>query len=485
MSKNGVINGVSKYFLMQLLILIICILFINIRGVPQDGDSYLDAIKKIGWISNTVFVLDMLVMHKLKKNILDLTIVFSFFFFLFCNGQIMLYSLGIDPFQMLIFKTSSYKEIYEAAVYFLFSMIVYFMGAIIPLGQKKDINEIQPIKDPRLIAAIRDTSVILIVLSIVPFLYIFLTKIETSLVYGYSALYKETTQVSGIVGYTAKLFIPAMFMLLYVNYNQTYNKRIIHSILLIISVLSLLSGNRGDGLSIIVTLLIIKQLYGEQFTGKKIIKLLLIAVLIIMIIPVLALFRGMENRSISDFGDIFLDSITNSDNNLIISSISELGGTMNAFILTKRAVPTMEGFHYGISYLASIAMIIPSQLMGGFSFAQYAALDIWLQDIHKMSYGPGFSITAETYYNFGWIGGIAFTFLIGLFFSKILNLKSNDNDKNEVLRLLSVIFLYNSIIVARFPFHNTVRNIVYLFIIPYLIIMTIYSRKCRNQFHKN
>ncbi|HHY99522.1 MAG TPA: O-antigen polysaccharide polymerase Wzy, partial [Tissierellia bacterium] len=194
---------------------------------------------------------------------------------------------------------------------------------------------------------------------------------------------------------------------------------------------------------------------------------------------------GMTNRGAADFGKLFIESLTNNENNLVISSLLELGGTVYAFILTRRAVPSMEGFHYGLSYLASILMVIPSQLMGGFSFAKYAALDIWLQNIHHMGYGPGFSLTAETYYNFGWVGGILFSFVIGYFFTKMFNLRSKNKNKNEVLRLLSLIFLYNSIIVARFPFHNTVRNILYIYLIPYFLIMLLYNRKQKDRIKTN
>lgn len=467
---------VNLYAFIQLLILGACI-FVEVLLVHDNSSLIIDKkLMIVAWMSNIVFIWDLYVFYKAKRNILDFSLIFFVFFFLFCNGQVMLYSLGYEPSRMLIFKVSSLEEIYEASVYFLFSMILFCLGAIAPMYRHRELNKVKKIDNQGLVGSIYSAGILLLIISIVPYLYIFLTKSITSIIYGYSALYRNAIQVSGVIGYISKLFIPSLFMIMYAKYDNKTLRRFVYVILLIIAGICLLSGNRGDGLSIIITLVVFRQLYGNEFKGKNIIRLVIIALAVLIITPLIASFRSMQGRGIADLGQLFLESVRDEDKNLIISAISELGGTTYAFILTKRAIPALTGFKLGQSYIASFFMIIPSQLLGGFSFAKYAALDIWLQNIHKMTYGPGFSITAETYYNFGWMGGIVFSYFLGLFFTKMFNMKSVNQNKNEVLRLLSLIFLYNSIIVARFPFHNTIRNIVYIYIIPYLLIMFFYRR---------
>lgn len=475
MNRNKKIPSISVYTFIQFIVFIISVLLIAI--IIENNDIYTTDkyIKIVGWFSNVIFLWDIFAMYRIKHNILDFSIVFFLFFFLFCNGQIMLYTFGMEPAKMLLFQTATKLEILDAAIYFLLSMVLFCMGAMVPIIRNKEMSIVNEIDQPELISAIRDIGLLLFVVSVIPYFYIFFGKSFLSLVYGYSALYTNSMQISGVVGYLSKLFIPSILMLLYVNYHKKSINWLIHIFLFGIAFVGLLSGNRGDGFSIIITLLVFKQLYGKEFSGRKIIKLLIIAIIIMSVIPVFASYRRMENRKLFEFFSLYIDSLKNGENNLIVSSISELGGTGYAYILTRRAIPSMENFHYGLSYMASVLMIIPSQILGGFSFARYAALDIWLQNIHRMNYGPGFSITAETYYNFGWVGGIAFTFVIGYFFSSFFNLRSKDKNKNELLRLLSLVFLYNSIIVARFPFHNTVRNIVYIYLIPYSLIWNLYN----------
>ncbi len=180
------------------------------------------------------------------------------------------------------------------------------------------------------------------------------------------------------------------------------------------------------------------------------------------------------------FGEA-INIIFEKNNNPIIETISELGGSMNAWCLTYKVVPQMQDFKHGESYLASIMMILPDVIYGENSFTEKASLDTWLQNILNMSYGPGFNIFAETYYNFGWYGGVAFSIILGLFFGKIFNLQNKDIQKNELLKLLSLIFLFNSLEIARYPFHSTIRNIVYIYIFPYILINILYKKRINNK----
>ena len=198
-----------------------------------------------------------------------------------------------------------------------------------------------------------------------------------------------------------------------------------------------------------------------------------IFIFISILIPFIANYRS--NRDEGALSS--LNKVLNNDDNPIIQTINELGGTMNAWCLTDKAIPSLQNYGYGSSYISSVGMLIPSFMLGGLSFANYAALDIWLQNIWNMSYGPGFNIFAETYYNFGWYIGILFSFILGYVFGKIFNIKSKNKEKNGLLSILSVIFLYNVLLIPRLPFHNTLRNFIYMYVLIFIVINFIYQKE--------
>ena len=165
----------------------------------------------------------------------------------------------------------------------------------------------------------------------------------------------------------------------------------------------------------------------EDLNKKDILKVGIILATVLMVIPIFKNFRLISNKSITSLMQTIKQS---QEDNFIIETIEELGSTMYPYILTERAVPFKQDFKYGESYIASVLMLIPSQLLGGESFATKAALDTWLQDISSLSYGPGFSILAELYYNFGKIGPVM-GFFIGAFYSIIFNIKLKNEENAD------------------------------------------------------
>lgn len=464
---------VNKFLLLNIIITIISLIFLNFTTIEELALNFDKNLFIIGWLINIYFVWSIYSIYKMKKHILDFSIVFLLFIFLFCNGQVFLYTLGVDIKQLSVLKISTEYEIIKATIYFYLSLIFYQNGALVCIKKSKN-SEIKEV-DYLYKKAIKICAVMLIIASIFTYFSILIPRIKSSILYGYNYLYTNSTQYSGIYGYLSKMFIPSLLLLLYTFKDKKICFNSIIIVLLMLIICNLIIGTRGDALSILVILIIFYDSYKKKFEGKKIIKLGLIVLLIMLIIPVIASFRRSENKTSEGLIQNIKENITDSENNFLIKTISELGYTMHSFILTDQVVPEIIDYKHGESYIASILMLIPSQLLGGYSFAEKAALDTWLQNIHQMSYGPGYSIIAETYYNFGFYGGMCFTSILGYFFTKMFNLTSQNNNKKELLKILSLIFLYNSLIVVRFPFHSTPRNIFYMYIIPYFLINSIYT----------
>lgn len=422
------------------------------------------------WIANISYVVLCICLYILNKNILNPSIIFMTFIFIFCNGQIFLYSLGLDTTNFFVFNSNTEDEILKALTYFIFSFLIMGEGLIIVSKQESEKYNVS--KEFNL--SIRYIGYLLCILSVLPYSYNMIKMIITTITSGYMANYTGNSQGAGW-GYIMEFFIPSLLLILYSYKNEKVKRNVFFIIIAIICILNLFTGSRAESMSIMVILLVFYNQYIKKFNKKNFIILLIIAFIAMTLISIIAKIRSKINTMEQAISMIFINS------NPVVETIEELGGTMNAWCLTDSVVPERQDFKYGESYVASFLMVIPSTFLGGYSFAPKAALDIWLQDILDMSYGPGFNIFAETYYNFGWYGGIAFAFILGIFFGKMFNIKSKDKEKNEIFKLLSLIFLFNSLLIPRLPFHSTIRNIFYMYILVYIMIILRYNHNIKRR----
>ena len=424
-----------------------------------------------------VFLMCIIFIYKKTDNIFDNSIIFLIFLFLFCYGQVFLFGLGVNKEKLFIFSKYNMEMIIRATRYFYFSILFYMIGFILAyngpnLEKEEEHQYLYELKN-----SMKEFSTVLIVISIIPFFYILIITMYKSIMYGYIYNFDNPTEVNGIIGYISKFFIPALFLFLYTTKENKKIVKIITGLFIVICAMYLIRGSKGSGLTIIVGIVVFYNNFIKKFNSFEIIKVIPVIIIIVFIIPLISNFRLQADKNISGFYNSVEQVIQDPEENFIVKTISEMGGSMQAFILTNNAIPKLDNYKYGISYVYSILMIIPSIFLGGESFAEKAALDIWLMNIYKMSYGPGFSILAETYYNFGWYGGIVFTIFLGIFFTKIFNVNSENTIKNEIFKVLSFIFLYNSMLTARNPFHGIIRNLVYMYIAFYIVIYFLYNQK--------
>ena len=131
-----------------------------------------------------------------------------------------------------------------------------------------------------------------------------------------------------------------------------------------------------------------------------------------------------------------------------------------------------SAFRYGLTYLVSVLAPIPN--IGFWAVhptRQFADLAHWLQDAMHMRYGPGYTIVAESYINFGWFG-IAAMVVIGVIMARSIARISNKNAENNVLGMTFQIMIIMTIMksLVRSSFSAAVRDIAYVLIPLYLLI---------------
>lgn len=142
--------------------------------------------------------------------------------------------------------------------------------------------------------------------------------------------------------------------------------------------------------------------------------------------------------------------------------------------MVNRLVPQSINLKLGQSYIASFLARVPSVLLGGYSLTKYANLSQWLMETLNMSYGPGFSMHAEAYYNFGLLG-IPFMFFIGWFYSKLISNNFIKGPMKKYKNVLSTIAFYLFAMNIRDSMYLTIRNEVFIVLLPILIIYLVYN----------
>ena len=476
MIKKKSIKKTQKKTLYIITDIIIALLLIILKITALSGIEVSIAIRIIGLMSVIILLLFIKQNKNLSGKILNLCTVFLIFLYIFSFGQILLFSIGIDKSYLFVFKVSNYNDIYWAEYYSILSLILFHIGQMVFISAPfKNLT-----KDKDETNSLRFIAILGLILSVAPFIYNLLSKFIVSMTSGYSALYTQGYAQNSIIYYLSNFFIPSIFIVYYYN-DKKIIQNAISIILLLIIIMDLLIGARGDAFTILTAFLLLKYTSGEAIGKKQLFKIIIATILVITIIPIIANYRSAEDKSIKSLATISSETLFNQNKSPIVSTIAELGGSIHPLILTKKIIPQREPYKYGESYAASIAMIIPSKLLGGYSMADKAALDIWLQDKLKMTYGPGYSLFAETYYNFGYYGGIVFSFALGLFFSFFLN---NMNNKSWYVKIFAIIFAYTSLMTARSPFHSTIRNAVYMYIVPVIIADYRIQRGKKNEKHR-
>ena len=96
----------------------------------------------------------------------------------------------------------------------------------------------------------------------------------------------------------------------------------------------------------------------------------------------------------------------------------ELGGSVFPLFVMMNIVPSIEPFQYGKQYLLSFfAAIIPSAVdFTGIATKltqDWSIFEEWIKRYYgQYKFGLGFSLNAEAYINFGWLGIIAIFLLM-------------------------------------------------------------------------
>lgn len=428
-------------------------------------------IKSWGWLSIFLLLLSTFIFIKRTNSVFNAYIIYVLVAYFYWLGLLFLNALNINI-DGTVLSWFNYKTLIGPIVYSVLGFGLFQLAALL-YTQKNffitNFSQSEIFTSRRNRNAVLFTSVILLFVSAPIYYSNLINNVTVSVTSGYGALYNnpnDSSSVNNIISSLEIFFIPGLYLFFSVNRKSKIARYFVISLVVVNILLSFLTGVRSSALILLISFLWLYHVQVSPLKGKKNILLIILGIFVMALSVSIIQYRGTSDKTLTEFLNIFSKNI--GEENFVIKFISELGYSIYPLIETMRLIPENMDFAYGFSYLSSFLAIIPSLFLGGFSFTKYAALDVWLMNKLNINYGPGYSLIAETYYNFGWFGLFLMLILGGIIVRIFNNMVVNDG--KVVRNAYIAILIYYLLMTTRSPLLLSVRNIFYGIIIPMVLI---------------
>lgn len=278
-------------------------------------------------------------------------------------------------------------------------------------------------------------------------------------------------QNSALVNLSRGMFVPAGFMSLVYSEHRS-RKRFVLSVLFLYAALTSLSGDRTEGLTLLVAVFVFWYQHMGRLGSANLLKkvvAILSCIAIVLLIPAIASFR---------VGGVFeLNGILNA----VEDVFSELG--FNFYTVCFQSSLNLPTYH-GLTYLASLTSLLPSSFdflnLGEIAHGYYGEMlynQAMVVHYPWASFGLGYSLVAESFLNFGVYG-----FITIVLFGYIVGKLCGQDMEGSFNCYLSFSFLWAFLTVARRGFEFPVNSIEYILVfLPVLIFIFV---KVREHFTK-
>ena len=284
-----------------------------------------------------------------------------------------------------------------------------------------------------------------------------------SLKYGYMSLYSydgEGYSQSAVMPYLRNFFV--IIGILNITSASYHKKKAMIPMFLLFtySFMMFVTGFRSGLLSVLLPLVFI---YVNNIRNNQKGDIIKIGAIVVGLM-VASVFMSYYRLQGSETGG-FAEALTYiRENNPITQTFIEMGNSLKPMMYCVEIFNTGEQFKLGQSYLSSVFLLIPNvfNILGDVHPAsQGASLAQWLMEAKNLNHGPGFSIIAESYYNFGKYGCLIFV-IWGMFVSIIFG---NSKQQNEERTFISYATLTLLISLIRGTTADFMRSFVYEVII--------------------
>lgn len=439
-----------------------------------------------GWLGWIILSWALYSWYRLQGSLSNLYVAFYLIGFVFMYGQSLLFALGVEHEASFLGHVVSFNSILHAQVFTCISMLLMHIGGLVgtrPINRERVTSE--KVLLPNKYRAVRVVGWLLFFVSVFPFIYELIVNTSIVARYGYGALYGYDGSITsplltmGRVGIIlirfGQYFLPAIICL-FIGYR---NNTLMHNAIMVLSLFIILYylyiGSRSPAVVFAICIVFLFDVLIRPFKGFRVVLSTVAIYFGVSVLAIIADLRGAAGRTFASMFDAIVASI--GSENYVVAFISEIGYSMFPLVKIMQIVPSYFPFRYGSSYLYAFTSIVPN--LGFWEVhpaGQHAQLGDWLMDILHMSSGPGFSATAESFANFGWLG--IFVFLVyGFAYARVLGKVGRKNAAFEPELLAAIVILFfKTAMTNRNAFITTVRAVFYFALPLYLLMRYIASQ---------
>lgn len=417
--------------------------------------------------------------YKLTGNYLDAYIIFILACYAFNLGQpILEFFDAVSPARSIITHYKVSLNVYGTATfissYFLFA---FHVGAIFAIRSNEDINLSDELQENYLqVESIYKVALYFAIFSFPFYIYNTISNMVIVSRFGYDGIYMDENKGFKLFSLIADYFTPAMICLYFASeISKKNNIKILLIVIATILLPPLYIGGRSNMVIILSILLLIYSFF-HTINKKAVVALAIGGYCVLIMLAAIANSRGSNEKSIDSY-----TKIEENKGNPATWTLTEMGSSELPLIWCINILPEKVEYKYGESYLYSLTTIIPN--MGFWDrhpAAKYSNVGEWLMHYRNMTYGPGFSITAEAYYNFGWFGFVMMGFLGYVFTCFFRNVNQTNLVQNPIKFIMAIVLLWFTIKLARNSFLNFVRSIFYYYLPMYWLMYRQYKMLLEN-----
>jgi len=458
-----------KYATICTVIVLISAIYMLLNRNESKSDDFVKIC--IFW-SLAVLAFECHVICRLSKSFLSPTILFLTVYYLFQNGQLLLYAVGIQFNTYYIFLLREHLQ--DVAVFSSVSNMLAGLSGVFSVSNLG--NQMQKHKhtiidkyDTKQSAFSLKLGVILTGMVAIPEVIV---KFSYAIRGGYSAVRSLESSIPSIINFAEYMFVPFSFAFLHYS-KEASERRFVTVILTLWCIITAFCGDRTTGIAGLFATAYI--FYFNEMDRKRrykqVARLVIIGVVLIFFVQLAYAFRTQSS---------IIEALSG-ENNVFISFVSDLGFSSFPLFTMMSIVPEHETFLWGKGYLLSmIGGIIPSFLdpTGTISWfnQQSRIFESWHEQYFgNYSFGFGFSLNAEAYINFGWYGLIVL-FFVCLAVIRWLNRENKNKEQSVFSRYTVCILLFMWFTLPRRDTYYFWKAIVYCVFLMRIYLSINYSR---------
>lgn len=444
--------------------------FSAVSFLALNNLQYVEWLYYVGWFIIIHFFISMYCLYQVKIIFFSLSGFFVTFSYLFHLGQVVIRAIS-PTYNFIIVDYASWldNDLFKKATIFSLLTISFVVMGMILLTYMDSTDRKTFYKETNMNYKLMSW---IILATTLPFrLFIDVKAMNVALQNGYLAVFEM--DISGVAYQMASFYIIGIMLLLATYRKSIIKARAILSITLIYNVITMISGGRSRQIILILIILYLYFRIVEKLTLKYFVLILITGLIGLMLLNAITALR---TDGIDSFRQLIQTTIM-ADSNPILTAMEEFGSSIYTVYQTIFAVPDIQDYSYGSTYIYSFAPVllningILTDIVDKATFAKNI----------KATAPLGGSYIGELYYNFGY-----FSYLFAIVVGggvQLVSLKIEEHIKNNNYYRLSfyIMTFYNAVWWVRASFVDFTRAFVWGTIMLLIINKVIISYSQKNE----